>query len=108
MVMYESGHFDEFFRAAVALYRNDPLKTRYVNKYRHCDGKLELKVTDDRTCLKFRTDQQADLRRMEKLTTFLMTVMAKGLDAESELEQEGAQGPPAVPAPAPKKRGRRS
>lgn len=24
------------------------LQTRYVMKYRHCDGKLVLKVTDDR------------------------------------------------------------
>ena len=34
-------------------------------RYRHCDGKLILKVTDDRVCLKYVTDQQQDLKRVE-------------------------------------------
>ena len=36
-----------FLEQAEALYRSAPLRTRYVLKYRHCDGKLILKVTDD-------------------------------------------------------------
>lgn len=36
-----------FAAQAEALYRSRPLHTRYVLKYRHCDGKLVLKVTDD-------------------------------------------------------------
>lgn len=39
--------WDSFLQQAEALYRANPLKTRYVTKYRHCDGKLVLKVTDD-------------------------------------------------------------
>lgn len=46
--MYISD-WDTFAEQAEALYRSDPLKTRYVLKYRHCDGKAVLKVTDDKT-----------------------------------------------------------
>ena len=36
--------WDEFARAAEKLYLSDPLKCRCVTKYRHCDGKLVMKV----------------------------------------------------------------
>nr|KYP49224.1 Signal recognition particle 9 kDa protein [Cajanus cajan] len=39
--------WDEFVERSVQLFRADPHSTRYVMKYRHCDGKLVLKVTDD-------------------------------------------------------------
>lgn len=39
--------WDSFQTQAEALYRSRPLHTRYVLKYRHCDGRLVLKVTDD-------------------------------------------------------------
>lgn len=38
-----------FLQQAEELYLANPLKTRYTTKYRHCDGKLILKVTDDVT-----------------------------------------------------------
>ena len=41
--------WDTFAEQAEALYRSDPLRVRYVLKYRHCDGKAVLKVTDDKT-----------------------------------------------------------
>ena len=37
-------------------------QTRYTVKYRHTDGKVVLKVTDDTTCLKFKTDQAQDVK----------------------------------------------
>jgi signal recognition particle subunit SRP9 len=37
----------EFQAQAEALFRSRPLHTRYVLKYRHCEGRLVLKVTDD-------------------------------------------------------------
>ena len=37
-----------FYEQAEQLYRADPLKTRYVLKYKHNSGKLILKVTDDK------------------------------------------------------------
>jgi signal recognition particle subunit SRP9 len=40
---------DSFVQQAEELYKADPLKCRYTMKYRHCDGKLVLKLTDDTT-----------------------------------------------------------
>ncbi|CAI5509481.1 unnamed protein product [Closterium sp. Naga37s-1] len=57
---------------------------RYVSKYRHCDGKLVLKATDDRVCIKFRTDQAQDAKKMERLNNLLFTLMARGPDAVVE------------------------
>jgi signal recognition particle subunit SRP9 len=39
--------FNAFFQQAEELVLREPLKTRYVVKYRHKEGKLVLKVTDD-------------------------------------------------------------
>jgi len=39
--------FNTFYQQAEELLLKDPIKTRYVVKYRHQDGKLVLKVTDD-------------------------------------------------------------
>ncbi|PNJ39352.1 SRP9 isoform 5 [Pongo abelii] len=45
--------WEEFSRAAEKLYLADPMKARVVLKYRHSDGNLCVKVTDDlvRQCL---------------------------------------------------------
>ncbi|KAK0581178.1 hypothetical protein LWI29_011035 [Acer saccharum] len=59
--------WDEFVERSVQLYKADPQSTRYCMKYRHCDGKLVLKVTDNKECLKFKTDQAQDAKKMEKL-----------------------------------------
>jgi hypothetical protein len=39
--------FNAFYQQAEELLLKDPIKTRYVVKYRHTEGKLVLKVTDD-------------------------------------------------------------
>ncbi|KAL6312702.1 hypothetical protein AAG906_008889 [Vitis piasezkii] len=75
MVYIES--WDEFVDRSVQLFRADPDSTRYVMKYRHCDGKLVLKVTDNRECLKFKTDQAQDAKKMEKLNNIFFTLMAR-------------------------------
>ncbi|CAI7770627.1 unnamed protein product [Closterium sp. NIES-54] len=64
-----------------------PLQFRYVSKYRHCDGKLVLKATDDRVCIKFRTDQAQDAKKMERLNNLLFTLMARGPDAIVQPEE---------------------
>lgn len=100
--------WDIFAEQAEALYRSDPLRVRYVLKYRHCDGKAVLKVTDDKTArpdlaikarpgdsgrlskclcvqaLQYKTDQIADIKKIEKLNLLLFTLMSQGSDAESE------------------------
>jgi signal recognition particle subunit SRP9 len=40
--------WNSFYEQAEQLYRSDPLRTRYVMKYKHTSGKVVLKVTDDR------------------------------------------------------------
>ncbi|CAF96785.1 unnamed protein product [Tetraodon nigroviridis] len=39
--------WEEFSRAVEKLYLTDPMKVRVVLKYRHCDGNLCIKVTDN-------------------------------------------------------------
>ncbi|XP_077138320.1 signal recognition particle 9 kDa protein isoform X1 [Ranitomeya variabilis] len=39
--------WEEFTRAAEKLYQADPMKVRVALKYRHSDGTLRMKVTDD-------------------------------------------------------------
>ena len=79
---------ETFVAEAEKLYVEHPEHTRYVAKYRHVDGKLELKVTNDRVCLKFLTDQRQDLKRIDKLNNLLLTHMV-GKDPYSD-ETSGA------------------
>ena len=44
---------------------------RYTVKYRHSDGKLVLKATDDIVCLKYKTDQLPDVKKMERLNKWM-------------------------------------
>ncbi|KAH7670564.1 Signal recognition particle SRP9 subunit protein [Dioscorea alata] len=74
--------WEEFVERSIQLFRADPQSSRYVMKYRHCDGKLVLKVTDNRECLKFKTDQAQDVKKMEKLNNIFFTLMARGPDAD--------------------------
>ena len=102
---------DAFVAEAEKLYVEHPDHTRYVVKYRHVDGKLELKVTNDRVCLKFVTDQQQDLKRIDKLNNLFLTYMC-GKDPYADPADEmassagnrpasgGDEGQPAVERPA--------
>ncbi|XP_039139639.1 signal recognition particle 9 kDa protein [Dioscorea cayenensis subsp. rotundata] len=74
--------WEEFVERSIQIFRADPQSSRYVMKYRHCDGKLVLKVTDNRECLKFKTDQAQDVKKMEKLNNIFFTLMARGPDAD--------------------------
>ncbi|KAK3722089.1 hypothetical protein QZH41_019845 [Actinostola sp. cb2023] len=94
MVYFDS--WDEFAKAIEQLYFAEPNKFRFVIKYRHCNGKIVIKGTDDqmvsqtslqrpqnlsitttcRACLKYRTEQQQDLKKFEKLNSVLMRHMA--------------------------------
>eukprot|EP00656_Telonema_subtile_P057682 TRINITY_DN9545_c0_g1_i1.p1 TRINITY_DN9545_c0_g1~~TRINITY_DN9545_c0_g1_i1.p1 ORF type:complete len:115 (-),score=28.04 TRINITY_DN9545_c0_g1_i1:213-557(-) len=67
--------WDDFYQAAHQLYVEAPARTRYSMKYRHSEGKLVLKVTDDRTCIKYRTNQKEQLKEVEKLNTLFFRLM---------------------------------
>ena len=66
---------EEFSRAAEKLYLADPMKARVVLKYRHSDGSLYIKVTDDLVCLVYRTGQAQDVKKIEKFHSQLMQLM---------------------------------
>ena len=67
--------WDEFSKAAERLYQSDPFKVRYNIKYRHCDGKLILTVTDDQVRLRYETQHAQDVKKIEKLTASLLRLM---------------------------------
>ncbi|KAG2484400.1 hypothetical protein HYH03_016814 [Edaphochlamys debaryana] len=91
--------FEAFYEQAVELYKARPIETRYTIKFRHKEGKVVLKVTDDRTCLKYKTDQQVDLRKIERITSIFFPLMACG-DLPPEGAEAGQAGQQQAAAPA--------
>ncbi|EPS99255.1 signal recognition particle SRP9/SRP14 subunit [Fomitopsis schrenkii] len=67
--------WQEYQEAAEALYEKSPVTTRYCVKWRAADGKLVLKITDNTTCLKFKTSSSVFLNRFEALNLSLMQKM---------------------------------
>ncbi|CAI9730136.1 signal recognition particle 9 kDa protein-like [Octopus vulgaris] len=70
------SNWDEFAKAVERIYLADPMKCRFVIKYRHCDGVLKVKLTDDSVCVQYKTEHAQDIKRLEKLTNQLMRHMA--------------------------------
>ncbi|KAG0255663.1 hypothetical protein BG011_004994 [Mortierella polycephala] len=91
--------WDEFQKAAEELYMMSPKRTRYVAKYRHVEGKLVLKVTDDLTVLKYKTDQMQDLNKFERLNRSLMAKMHNRLPAPAETTGSTSAAAPASTQP---------
>mmetsp|Transcript_30648 Transcript_30648/g.66906 ORF Transcript_30648/g.66906 Transcript_30648/m.66906 type:complete len:108 (-) Transcript_30648:335-658(-) len=101
--------WDEFFQQVEALFRAEPLRTRMMTKYRHCDGKLEIKVTDDKVCLQFRTEQAQDLKRIEKLNQlfFALTVHGEDTNVADYLPEAPAAQPTSTAQSGKRRAGRR-
>ncbi|KAH6907298.1 signal recognition particle, SRP9/SRP14 subunit [Coprinopsis sp. MPI-PUGE-AT-0042] len=78
--------WQEFQDAAEALYTKSPNQARYCVKWKSSEGKLVLKITDDVTCLKFKTYSSIFLNRFESLNLSLIEKM------------QNRQRPQAVPA----------
>eukprot|EP00163_Fabomonas_tropica_P027844 TRINITY_DN548_c0_g1_i2.p1 TRINITY_DN548_c0_g1~~TRINITY_DN548_c0_g1_i2.p1 ORF type:complete len:101 (+),score=20.01 TRINITY_DN548_c0_g1_i2:263-565(+) len=97
--MVNIADWDTFARAAEKLLSENPRKTRFVIKYRHCDSKLVLKVTDDKKCIKYKTDQASDLKKLEKLNMTFLQGFTHKRDATSASVDEA----PASPARKSKK-----
>ncbi|KAH9996011.1 hypothetical protein BJV77DRAFT_1091024 [Russula vinacea] len=70
-------------------------KTRYSVKWRSSEGKLVLKITDDVTCLKFKTHSSIFLGRFEALNRSLIQKMMNSRPAPAAAEQVA----PATPQP---------
>ncbi|KAJ8585649.1 signal recognition particle, SRP9/SRP14 subunit [Rhizopogon salebrosus TDB-379] len=67
--------WQEYQEAAENLYAKSPNKARYCVKWRSSDGKLVLKITDDTTCIKFKTYSSIFLNRFEALNLSIMQKM---------------------------------
>jgi len=67
--------WQEYQEAAESLYTSSPRKTRYSVKWKSSEGKLVLKITDDVTCLKFKTHSSIFLGRFEALNRSLIQKM---------------------------------
>lgn len=104
--------WDAFMAAAKKIYLGDPFKTRYTVKYRHHESKLVLKVTDDVVVIKYKTDQAADVKKVEKLNNEFFKLMSlKRLDPASLAAQEdepAVKEPEATAASKKKKTSKRS
>ncbi|KAJ7318424.1 signal recognition particle, SRP9/SRP14 subunit [Mycena albidolilacea] len=83
--------WQEYQDAAEALYAKSPTTARYCVKWKSSEGKLVLKITDDTTCIKFKTYSSIFLNRFEALNLSLMEKMQNRRKVEP---------PPAAPAPA--------
>lgn len=73
-------NWNEFASAAEALYLENPLRCRLVMKYRHKDGQLSVKCTDDKVCLLYKTENSQDIKRIEKLNSQMMRHMTSDED----------------------------
>ena len=77
---------ESFMSQAEDLYRANPTRCRFTLKYRDTDGKLVAKMTDDVTCLKFKSDRQADLKKLERLNNILFDLMS-GQEVDVEMRE---------------------
>lgn len=69
MVYFEN--FEEFQAASREVFGRSPCRTRYCCKYKSPkDGRPEvtLKVTDDVSCLKFRTTHSSDIKYIDQFS----------------------------------------
>ncbi|KIM37807.1 hypothetical protein M413DRAFT_256340 [Hebeloma cylindrosporum] len=82
--------WQEFQDAAEALYSKSPNNTRYCVKWKSSEGKLVLKITDNTTCLKFKTHSSIFLNRFESLNLSLMQKM------QNQQRREETPIPPSV------------
>ncbi|CAI2188732.1 8413_t:CDS:2 [Funneliformis geosporum] len=82
--------WNKYQEAVEELYQNSPKATRYVTSWRYSEGKLILKVTDNFTVLKYKTDQASDLKKFERLNRSLMLKMqnrkTSEIDPASKIE----------------------
>ncbi|KAK0186970.1 signal recognition particle, SRP9/SRP14 subunit [Armillaria mellea] len=100
--------WQEYQDAAEALYTKSPRNTRYCVKWKASEGKLVLKITDNTSCIKFKTYSSIFLNRFEALNLSLMEKMQNrqavvepmptqsSLQAVENVSQVETAAPPAV------------
>ncbi|RDX46044.1 signal recognition particle, SRP9/SRP14 subunit [Lentinus brumalis] len=98
--------WQQYQEAAEALYEKSPNTTRYCVKWRQSAdgaGKLVLKITDNTTCLKFKTHSSVFLNRFDALNLSLMQKMQNRRPTQASIAPSTSQAPAetARQSPAP-------
>lgn len=68
-------NWDEFASNASSMHQKDPINCRLVLKYRHNDGKLDVKVTDNKKVFQYRAEQPKEVKNVDKLMSTIMRNM---------------------------------
>jgi len=96
--------WQEYQEAAETLYAKSPRRTRYCVKWKTSPehgGQLVLKITDDVTCLKYKTHSSIILNRFEALNLSLIKKMQNQRPAvEAPATSASTPGHPAVDSAA--------
>ena len=71
------SNWDEFNEKAMAMYKEDPANCRVQMKYRNNDGKLKLKVTDDKKVYQYLVEQPKEVKNVDKFLSTFMRAMAQ-------------------------------
>ncbi|KAJ1446093.1 hypothetical protein M885DRAFT_547741 [Pelagophyceae sp. CCMP2097] len=98
------GTIEEFTDRVKELFALDAAKTRFILKYKHTDGNMSLRATNDELCIIYKTDQASEMRRAEALQLWLIAAMC---DVEVDALPEQAEGEADLPrqgAPSDKQR----
>ncbi|KAJ7028074.1 signal recognition particle, SRP9/SRP14 subunit [Mycena alexandri] len=90
--------WQDYQDAAEALYAKSPTNTRYCVKWKSSEGKLVLKITDNTTCIKFKTYSSIFLNRFEALNLSLMEKMQNRRKVEVPVTPDVVM---AAPSPVP-------
>lgn len=80
---------DEFSDRLKELYASDPARVRFVLKYKHAEGTMTMRATNDEIWLIHKTDQAAEMRRLEALQQWIMAAMC-GADADALVAADAA------------------
>jgi hypothetical protein len=68
------ANWDEFNEKASEMHQEDPVRFRIMMKYRHNDGKLVLKVTNDKKVCQYLVEQPKEVKNVDKfLSTYMKT-----------------------------------
>lgn len=68
--------WDEFAEKAKSMYHDEPASSRLIVKYRHNDGKLNVKVTNNKQVFQYLAEQPKELKNVDKLMSIIMDNMA--------------------------------
>ncbi|KAI9227148.1 MAG: hypothetical protein DHS80DRAFT_32056 [Piptocephalis tieghemiana] len=95
--------WNEFSRDALHLQTLCPDETRLSVKYDHRAGKLIIQATNDRTKLKYKTDQAQDLKKLDTLSRAFTSMAQTGKVYEPPAPVDitipgSSSAPPAPPA----------